>query len=357
MRCELVLAGRLPGIRALGVPALVLLVALCALCPATAWSAPKVDLLILPNGDRITGEVKDLDLGTLTFKTDDMGTLKVEWEKVAGLVAPERFEVQTSSGSRHFGSLVPAAPGRLVVSTDHGRIDLDMTSVVRMWPIGTSFLRRIDGALNVGLSYSKSSDVAQLSVSGNAAFRKPKFEASLYFDSLSTLGNAENASSRSTLSLGYQRFLPHRWLVGGFGRFDRNPELGFNFRATGGVGFGRFFMQTNRQRFSAIAGAAFSWEEPLDPPGINSVAAAAVLNYQLSIQDAPKARIDTGLMILQALAGREGVRLELNAQLSYELIKDFTVGLTLAESYDSAPPTEGAETNDTSIVFSFGWTF
>ncbi len=52
-----------------------------------------------------------------------------------------------------------------------------------------------------------------------------------------------------------------------------------------------------------------------------------------------------------------GFRVGLSAQLSFELIKDFTVGLTLTESYDSAPPTEGADTNDTSVVFSIGWTF
>ena len=144
-----------PGTWARATPALVLLAALRALCPAVAWSAPKVDVLILRNGDRVTGELKKLDLGTLTFKTDDMGTLNVKWEKVTGLVAPELFEVETSSGRRHFGSLAPAAPGRLMVSRNQEQIDLDMTSVVRMWPIRQSFFRRIDGNLNIGLATAR----------------------------------------------------------------------------------------------------------------------------------------------------------------------------------------------------------
>ena len=194
-------------------------------------------------------------------------------------------------------------------------------------------------------------------MTGKAGYRKRNFEASLSFDSLATMGNAENESSRETLSLAYMRFLHKRWIVGGFGEFERNRSLGFNFRATGAFFAGRFLVQTNRQRFSPHVGVAFSREEPLDTPGINSVAAAIMMNYHLFIQDTPKTNIDTQLLILPALAGREGFRVELNAQLSHELIKDFTVGLTLTESYDSAPPTEGADSNDTSIVFSIGWTF
>ncbi len=51
-----------PGTSGRAAAALVPLAALHALCPAAACSAPKVDLLILQNGDRVTGEVKKLDL-------------------------------------------------------------------------------------------------------------------------------------------------------------------------------------------------------------------------------------------------------------------------------------------------------
>jgi hypothetical protein len=42
----------------------------------------KTDIVLLRNGGRITGEERDLERGNVTVKTDDTGTLTIEWEKV-----------------------------------------------------------------------------------------------------------------------------------------------------------------------------------------------------------------------------------------------------------------------------------
>ena len=44
-------------------------------------SAQKDDTIRLDNGDRITGEIKKIDHGILEFKTDDIGTLNIEWHQ------------------------------------------------------------------------------------------------------------------------------------------------------------------------------------------------------------------------------------------------------------------------------------
>ncbi|MEQ8521924.1 MAG: hypothetical protein RIC15_07190, partial [Vicingaceae bacterium] len=44
----------------------------------TFCQAQKTDILILKNGDHITGEVKRLDLDILQFKTSTMSTAKVK---------------------------------------------------------------------------------------------------------------------------------------------------------------------------------------------------------------------------------------------------------------------------------------
>ena len=42
----------------------------------------RTDVVTLANGDRITGEVVRLERGRLEFKTDDAGTLYLEWDKL-----------------------------------------------------------------------------------------------------------------------------------------------------------------------------------------------------------------------------------------------------------------------------------
>ena len=55
----------------------------------------------------ITGEIIRLERGRLEFKTDDAGTLYLEWDKLASLVAMRRFEVLTTDGLRFLGIARP----------------------------------------------------------------------------------------------------------------------------------------------------------------------------------------------------------------------------------------------------------
>ena len=63
--------------------------------------------MVLRSGDRITGEVTELDRGRLTFKTDDIGTLAIEWDKVTSVTASATFEVHEIGGGQYFGALRP----------------------------------------------------------------------------------------------------------------------------------------------------------------------------------------------------------------------------------------------------------
>ena len=59
--------------------------------------------------------------GKLELRTDDMGTLQIEWGNVAEVTAPEFFEVEDMEGGLSFGSLRPGrAEGALEVVADWG---------------------------------------------------------------------------------------------------------------------------------------------------------------------------------------------------------------------------------------------
>jgi len=72
-------------------PLWVATVGLLLLATSSALDAQgKTDVVTLANGDRITGEVKRLDRGRLEFSTDDAGTLYLEWDKLASVIAAAR---------------------------------------------------------------------------------------------------------------------------------------------------------------------------------------------------------------------------------------------------------------------------
>ena len=49
--------------------------------------AEKTDIVILKNGDKITGEVKRVGGGLLEFKTDTMDTVYIEWRFIAQVIS------------------------------------------------------------------------------------------------------------------------------------------------------------------------------------------------------------------------------------------------------------------------------
>src|SRR6185503_11073737 len=80
-------------------PTLLTILFVLSLAPAAA-AQPKTDIVVLSNGDRITGEISSLERGRLEYKTDDIGTLQVEWDNVARLEAVGMFEIVTRDGRR-----------------------------------------------------------------------------------------------------------------------------------------------------------------------------------------------------------------------------------------------------------------
>ena len=67
-----------------------------------SFAGPKTDTVYLYNGDRITGEIKRFEYGVLFFKTDGMGTLNIEFDRIRTFYSTHQFTIQTSSGLRFF---------------------------------------------------------------------------------------------------------------------------------------------------------------------------------------------------------------------------------------------------------------
>lgn len=74
--------------------------------PTSAEARPKKDVIVMKNGDRITCEIKNLEKGQLSIKTDyTTGTILVDWEQVDHIETPQRFQIETQDGTRYEGAL------------------------------------------------------------------------------------------------------------------------------------------------------------------------------------------------------------------------------------------------------------
>src|SRR5262249_61371886 len=116
-----------------------------ACAPLPFALAAKTDVVVLRNGDTLTGEVKEVDRGRLTFKTDDMGTLAIEWDKVRRVTAGATFEIEDLDGHQYFGSLRPGTnEGEVDIVSPAGGWTLPPARVVRVQRQGATFWQRLD---------------------------------------------------------------------------------------------------------------------------------------------------------------------------------------------------------------------
>ena len=343
--------------RAANLLAALWLAGLILIVPSRAY-AEKTDVVVLQNGDRVTGEVRQLQRDQLKLATDDAGTIYIEWEKIAAVTTAGRYEVTTRGGARHVGTLAPAAGGLGIVADDGAVMRLAFLDVVSIAAIKSGFFDRIDGSFDFGGSYTKSSDVGQATIDFEAAYRRPAYEAFIDVSSnLTRQRDSSSITSRWDLTSGYRRFRGDGWFITPLVLVERNTDLGLSLRTLGALAAGRYLQRSNRSTTLATAGIAAGRERLIDGDTAGNLDALLSLGTSFYTYDYPKSSFDLAVMVLPALNTRGRVRANLNAKLRRELLRDFFVALTAYDTFDSKPRVEGASKDDVGITFSVGWTF
>ena len=317
------------------------------------------DVVVINNGDRLTGELKLLERGKLRFKTAATDTISIEWDEVARLSSQQNIQVETERGDRYLGQLVDAdARGTIVVNTGAETVELSTSRIVAMHPIEARGIERFDGDITAGYNFAKASEVQQaqfgLSVQARTEIR------TFGLDISSAQSNSEDneSSQRHSLDFSYRRQWPDRWLTGAVLRLDRNDELELDLRTSVGLGGGRNVVQTNNSTLSLIGGVQVSRENVAS--GLadeDTIEAFGTLSWDWFRDDTPELDLSTDLRIIPNLTDSGRIRAELDISLKWEMIEDLFWQLEVYDTYDSDPVVTDAEKNDYGVITSLGWEF
>ena len=332
--------------------------ALTLLAATTEAQAAKTDVVTLVNGDKVTGEVKQLSQGLLQYKTDSMSTVSIEWVDVVRLASALTFQVEVKNGDFYYGSLLDVDEERVLrVGIGEFQIDLPLTEVINISRIKHGFWQTLDGSLSLGFQATKATEVVQLSLMGNVEqlTRKNRNYVNLRLAISST---AKQPTTKNN-NLGFSRdwLLGHRYAVGGSIQFQQNDELGIDFRTLLGVNGTRAMIQAMRQRLYLSAGVTYNRENVSD--GGIKTSGEAMLNFDWSIfkYKSPKTDFYFKWFVYPSLTTRGRVRSQIDTNVRQELVKDFFLNFTGVYSYDSDPPNEEAGTEDYAITAGLGWSF
>jgi len=338
---------------------IMLAILITSLSPLEAAAAPKTDVLVLENGDSVTGEIKSLEFGELTYSTDSMGTVSVEWEEIESLRSNQSLQVEVAAGTRYFGSLFQTdSNGSVAVGRGDNVQEIDLSRIVRITPIETDekIWQRLEGSVKFGFDTDKASEVTSGYLNANIRYRARTYLLGLDISSSFTDQPGAPTTENQSFGINYQRFRASRWFTDWFSSVEKNDEQGIAQRLSGGGGIGRYLIQNNNNQFSVLAGLVATREAfvGVDPDTTNAEGKVEI-KYLHRRRD-PDSDIIFTTDYFPRLDNPSSYRSNSDLTLRRELVEDLFLDLSVYYRYLSDPPV-GAHSDDYGVITSIGYSF
>ena len=320
----------------------------------------KSDVVVMENGDRITGEIKKMEFGVLYFKSDRaVDTLKLDWERVVQLQSIARYEFETKNKDIYIGIIAKdeVSPGELkVVLDDDSNVQLTIVDIISVHEMGRSFLSRINLSLDAGASYTSANSRKTININVSALFRKPKYSGSLNFNSQFSGEPGTENTERQELQLIGNRFLKRKWEAVGLFAFLHDNQQDLDLRTTAGGGIERIFYESNRTLFYTIGGAVYTNENYFDEVKSDRNNVEALIALGLSTYRFRGSSLNTTVFVFPSLSDQGRVRVDTSFYWKWDIGRDLYLKLNFLDNYDNRPPPEGINHNS-SISMTIGWSF
>lgn len=344
----------------------VLTIMLLLAAPLCARS--KTDVLVMKNGDHLTGEIKGLDEGTLYVSFDYiLGTSSVQWSKVAYLESKQLFIVKTVDGSVYTGTLSTAEiedkrPIQIqVTESPEKQTTIPRTQIVKMGETSDKFWERFSGDVNSGIIYSKGNETTQYNLGAAVNYLRERWSTSADYNStLSTSSGATSAATRNQLNLSGMHLLPWKnYFYTGIGSFLQSSEQDIRLQTNLGAGIGKYFKNTNHTTIALIGGMAWQatdYKQSQGPVPTQNVA-AALIGTEIKFFRFNKTHLDFTATAFPALSEPGRIYVNMNTTYYIKITGDLSWNVSFYGNWDNQPPDHfsGSDYGTSSgLSYSFG---
>jgi len=323
------------------------------------------DIVVMKNGDRLTGEVKGLDGGVLYVSMSYiLGTSSLDWSKVARLESKQLFIVKTENGSVYKGTLNTAeGPGERpikieVVEGPEKQVEIKRSEIVQMAETSDKFWQRFNGEVNFGATYSKGNQTVQYTLSSDVEYLRPRWSASTAWSSNLSTSSGVTASTRNEITPMARHLLPwNNWFYGGLGDFLQSSVQGIQLQTSLGGGLGRYLKNTNRATIAVLGG--FAWQntqyQQSTLAGTQNLAAALVA-ADVKLFKFNKTNLDFAGVVFPVLSQPGRVKFNMNAAYYIKITGDLSWNVSFYGNWDNQPPPHFAG-SDYGTSSGLSWTF
>ena len=330
------------------------------------FAREKTDVIVMKNGDRMTGQIKALDSGVLSVSFDYIdGTTSVQWSKVAHLESNQLFIVKMEDGTVYTGTLkTPETPAGQpvkiqVVENPEKEVVLDRSKVVGLTETSEKFWQRFDGQISWGSIYSKGNQAVQYNLGSQAEYLRERWSAGANFGSNFSFSSGKSASTRNDVELNYTRLL--RWdnyFYSGLNDFLQSSVQGIALQTTLGGGIGRYLKNTNNANISVLGGLA--WQRTNYQPSAMQVGtqnlATGVIAANVNLFKFSKTNLSVTATLFPAISKLGRVHFNMNAAYYVKLFRNLKLNISFYGNWDNRPP-DGLSGSDYGSSSGLSWTF
>ena len=311
-------------------------------------SIGRADTLWLENGDTISGEILQLDAGSLKIKTEYAGTVEIDWRHVRAVESEQELWVRLVGEDQPRLRTLNA----LNTGVEIQKIDSDETKrFSSVWAVAAISQEKpvitdrwqFAGEVRVGID----------SKMGNTNREIYTFEGDINLDdewNKNTLEwdfETKHYSTYDTqewrFAYSYDRFFNERFYIANSFSWDYDQGADYRRRALAGIAAGYRFWETTEGKLQTSFGISRLWERYAENEDQNGYGFAWLINYETLIWENLRYynnnklfyRFGGGEMLLDM---RHGFRVTLNSRVSlrFSHTLDYdSQALTSVEKFDS----------------------
>jgi hypothetical protein len=314
----------------------------------------------MKNGDKITCEIRSLEQGQLTVKQPYANsTVVLDWAQVDHIQTNQPFVVIDTKGDAYSGALSETAKKHTIEIAGTEGISIPHEDVVSIQETGKTFVRRLRGDFDLGLSFAQSNTQKNLTLQADLTYQAKRDIAGL--TSSSQFSSQEKASdtNETTVKTEYFRQLrKSNWYGGAIANFLSSSEQQIDLQTSLGGAIAVRPIYTNKTNLSLIGGLAATFQR--DASDTTSTASKRSLDAAAAVQFSTfrfdSTTFDTTLWVYPSLTTPGRVRMTLNQDIYYKFYKDFYIRGSFYDNYDNRPVV-GAPANNLGVTSTIGWSF
>lgn len=327
---------------------------------AWASSRQKTDVVYMQNGDRITGEIRSLEKGSLSIKPDYVSSsIIVDWTKVDRLESSQLFVVVDPHGNSYLGSFGKSTEKNVLHIVGPEGASLPHDSVIEISEIGSTFVKRMRGNIDAGLSVPGPNQPNDLSVQAGLTYQSERQIYSLTSSSqFTTQENAPDVNETTVKSSAFYQLRHSNWYAGAIANFLSSSEQQIALQSTVGAALAKRLIFTSKTDLTTIGGLGYTRQRNASGAqstgNRNSLDSAFAVQYSTFRFDSTT--FDTAAWVYPSLTSPGHVRFTFNQDVYYKFLGDFYIRISFYDNYDNQPVI-GAPANNPGGSTSVGWSF